>query len=279
LRYEKAVPGAELYLVTAGINRYADEALNLRFAAADAKALAELFQQRGAALYGQGKVHVYTLLDEQATKAALKKTLAEVAQKAQTQDALVLALSGHGTMLGSLYYFVPHEVQCRSGKPVEDEIREQGLPQYQLKDWMSSVPALKRVLILDTCQSGGAVGLGRTGRSPWQFKKAMESMSRSEGSYIIAAAAASDEAQEVPELGHGILTYTLLAGAGAMDAGPLGRRPLKPAGDDNLLTIRQWLGYAQDKVPTLTKLYFDQKQFVEAEIHGQDFPILPLEKP
>ena len=277
LRYEKATPGAELYLVTAGVNHYADESLNLRFAAADAKSMAELFRQRGDALYGQGRVHVYTLLDDQVTKAGLQKTLAEVAQKAQSQDTLILALSGHGTMLGSLYYFVPHELRCRSGKPVEQEIREQGLPQHQLQDWISRVPALKRVLILDTCQSGGAVGLGRTGRSPWQFKKAMESLSRNEGTYIIAAAAASDEAQEVPDLGHGVLTYALLAGAGATDAGPLGRKAIKPESDNRLMTVGQWLRYAQEKVPSLTKLYFDHQQFIEAEIKGQDFPILPFE--
>lgn len=278
LRYEKPVPGAELYLVAIGINQYADETLNLRFARADAEAIVRLFESRGPALYGQGKVHTRLLVDAEATKDNIQEALAEVAERAQPQDTLVVSLSGHGTMLYQLYYFLPHDARCRPGRSVEDEVREFGIPSNALDDWISRVPALKRVSIFDTCQSGGAIAVSQTARSTWQFQKALETMSRSQGSFIIAATAAGDEAQEVLDLGHGVLTYTLLAGLGEVERTMPGFRKLEPPEDEKLLTVRDWFGFAQDRVPTLSKLFFEREQLVNFQSRGQNFPILPMSR-
>lgn len=216
------------------------------------------------------------LVDQQATAANIPKALIGLAEKAQPQDTLVVTMSGHGTMIGSLYFFLPHEMKCRPGEPLEEDVRAHGLPMHQLNDWISHVPALKRVLVIDTCHASGAFGLVRTGRSPWQFKKAMELMSRVQGSFILGAAAAGEEAQEVPDLGHGVLTYTLLASLGEAERIMTGFRPLQPAAEEELLTVRNWFAFAQDHVPTLTKLFFNRAHFVNYEACGQDFPILPL---
>ena len=278
LNYRKPGPGAELHVVAVGINEYTDETMNLKFAVSDAQAMVEVFQSQGEQFYGEGKVHDVQLRDKDATKKGIKHALAKVAEKAKPQDALVLSLSGHGTMVGQRYYFIPHEFKAGRDKPLEDEIRGQCLPGDELDDWISAVPALKRVLIYDTCQSAGAVGISRTARNPFAFRKALETMSRSQGSFIIAATAAGDEAQEVPDLGHGVLTYTLLAALGAVDKGPLKQRPLKLEGDEKLVKVRDWFGFAQDEVPALSKVYFGKEQFVDFVGRGQDFPILPLAK-
>jgi hypothetical protein len=278
LRYEKplAKPAKpHLYLVAVGVNQYHQETMNLRFAARDAEQIADLFRERGPALYGADKVHVGRLLDERATKENIKAALRKVANLAKPQDALVLFLAGHGTMVGSRFYFIPHEFTSKSAR-LEDDIRQQGLPGDELDDLVSAVPALKRVVIYDTCQSGGAVLTSRSARDPFQFQKALETMSRSQGSFILAAASAGEEAQEVPELGHGVLTYTLLAALGAVDSGPLKRRPLSTSEDQSLLRVRRWFGFAQDEVPTLTKAYFGKEQFVRYAGEGADFPLLPL---
>ena len=54
--------------------------------------------------------------------------------------------------------------------------------------------------------------------------------------------------REEKALGHGVLTYTLLAGMGAVDQGPLKNRALK-ADEDQLVKVRDWFGFAQDQVP------------------------------
>lgn len=44
---------------------------------------------------------------------------------------------------------------------------------------------------------------------------------------------------------------------------------------DNPLDVRDWFGFAQDKVPSLTKLYFGHEQFVGISDQGKSFSLLP----
>ena len=87
--------------------------------------------------------------------------------------------------------------------------------------WINKAPALKRVVVYDTCQSGGAVAVAGLSRNPFEFQRAFETCRRSTGCHVIAAATASQNAEEIDDLGHGALTYALLAGLGAVDRGPL----------------------------------------------------------
>jgi uncharacterized caspase-like protein len=188
----------------------------------------------------------------------------------------IVFLAGHGTTVGQRYYFIPHEFQNRAEK-LEDDIQGQGIPGDVLGDGLGAVAALKRVLIFDTCQSGGNIALQRTARNPFAFRGALERLSRDQGVFTIAATAATAEAQEVPQLGHGLLSYALLAALGAVDAGPLEKQPLKIA-DDHTIGVREWFSYAQDKVPLLTKMYFGQEQLVGFSGQGNNFAVLPMGK-
>ena len=277
LHYDKPLDKPHLYLLAVGINHYPQETLNLKFAAADAQAMAGIFERRGPQLYRQ--VHAHCLLNEQATKSNILHALEGIAQQARPQDTLVIFLAGHGTTIGQRYYFIPHEFQAADGKPLGEEIRRQGLPADELGDCVRKVPALKRLLIYDTCQSGGAVALSRTARDPFAFRGAIERLSRAEGLFTIAAAAAGEEAQEVAELGHGILTYTLLAGLQAIDRGPLHGQGLRPGNKERTADVLEWFRFASDQVPRLTKQYYGRAQDVEMSNQGRNFPVLPVDGP
>ena len=276
LTYEQPLGKPKLYLLAVGVNDYAEQAMDLRFAAPDATAIADLFTERGKSLYGNDNIRVTKLLDEQATTSGIKKALEDIATKAKPQDTLAVFLAGHGTVVGQRYYFIPHEYKTKSGE-LEEDIRQQGLAGDILGDWLAAVPALRRVVIYDTCQSGGAISIARTARNPFAFRGALERLSRAQGVFTIAATAAGDEAQEVPQLGHGVLTYSLLAGLGAADEGPLTGQGIKTTESD-VVDVRDWFSFAQDKVPLLTKLYFGREQFVAFSGHGQSFPILPTSR-
>jgi uncharacterized caspase-like protein len=235
--------------------------------------MARLFKHRAPRVYGGENVQVLTLLDQQATTDGIESALAKIAQTAAPQDILVVYLAGHGTMVGQRYYFIPHEYQTKS-ETLVDDIRRQGLAQDVLGDWLARVPALKRVVIYDTCQSGGAVTVARTSRNPFAFRGALDRLSRAQGVFTIAATAAGDEAQEVPELGHGVLTYALLAGLGAIEVGPLKQQKIGGQTSD-LVDVRDWFVFAQDKVPMITEYHFGRAQFVAFSGHGQSFPLLP----
>ncbi|MCA9005528.1 MAG: hypothetical protein KDA70_09675, partial [Planctomycetaceae bacterium] len=182
-------------------------------------------------------------------------------------------IAGHGVTLGQRYFFIPHEFK-RSEGDMETDIRNQGLPHDELGDMLAEVPSLKRVIIFDTCQSGGALAINRTARDPFAFRGALVRLSRAQGHYVIGASAASQQAQETSQLKHGLLTYTLLAGMKAVNEGPLVGQTVNAS--DKVVKVRDWFGYAQDKVPLLTKLYFGEEQFIEFTGRGESFPVLPL---
>jgi hypothetical protein len=176
-------------------------------------------------------------------------------------------------------YFIPHELRRRDGLSLEEDVREQGLPADVLGDYLAAVPALKRILILDTCASGGAVGLTRAGRNPFAFRGVIEKLGRSQGVFTLAAAAATEEAQEVKELGHGVLSYTLLAGLGAVQQGPLKEQVIRPDNPERVASVLEWFNFASGQVPRLSKRYLGREQDVQMSSQGQSFPVLPVEDP
>jgi hypothetical protein len=273
LTYEKPLPRSELYLVAVGVNRYADAGLNLQYAAPDAHAFAELFARRGRGLYQQ--VHVAELTDDRATKDGIRAALKQLAGQTRPQDTLVLFLAGHGVMLGQRYYFLPHDLR-RQAAQLDDDVRAQGLPVDVLTDAVGSAHALKRALILDTCASGGALGVVLASRSGVGFRKAIERQARTQGIFTIAAAAATAEAQESAKLGHGVLSYALLAGLKAVDRGPLEGQAAQP-GSEGVVDVLEWFNFAAGRVPRLTEQLYGAAQDVQLGAQGVSFPILPVE--
>jgi WD40 repeat protein len=277
LRYEKPLAKSRLYVLAVGVNKYADANYNLSFAATDAQAMADVFRRRAKRLYEQ--VSVTTLTDQKATRTGIKSALEQVAAETRPQDTLVLFLAGHGMMVGQRYYFLPYELH-REAESLEADIRKQALPGDELGECLAAAPALKRVMILDTCASGGALALlvGRS-RSGNALRGTIERLSRSQGVFAIAAAGASQQAEESKELGHGILTYSLLAGLKAIDAGPLADRHVQPSNPERVVNVLEWFTFADGQVRELTaKLYgaAQDAQFSKKD-QSQSFPLLPLD--
>lgn len=268
---------ADLFVVTVGVNKYAEPALNLESAKLDADSIAKLFDGRGKSLYE--RVHVSRLFDGDATRESILTTLKEVAKKSRPQDTLVVFFAGHGLTLGQRYYFIPHETDIPAGSgQVDEAVRNQGLPIDVIGDVLLEAPALKRILIFDTCQSGSAVTLGRRGRNPFAFRGAIERLSHSQGVFILAAAGKGEEAAEVTEYGHGLLTYSLLAALKAVDRGPLKDQWLRPTGDEPVVGVLEWFSYATIHVPQIARNQFGLTQEVQMSGEGASFPLLPLDK-
>jgi WD40 repeat protein len=275
LRYEKPLDRPVMHVVAIGISKYAEGSFKLKFASADAKAVAQLFESRGKSLYRQ--VKVTSLVDEDASREKIRDALKSVPQQAQPQDTLVLFLAGHGVMVGQRYYFIPYDFRASKDKKLEDDIRQQGLPADELTDFIGAGTALKRIVILDTCASGGVVSLFKVGsRNPFAFRGEIEKLSRAQGICFLAASSATEEAKEPEALGHGVLTYTLLAGLKAVDGGPLEGKGLQPTGRNQVVEVVEWFSYANGHVGRLTKEYCGQEQNVQMSVQGQSFPVLPL---
>jgi WD40 repeat protein/uncharacterized caspase-like protein len=289
------LPEPKLYVIAVGINRFAPDASirALDFCVADARAIADLFKKRAGKLYA--KVHVTPLYDEQATKANILKAVGDLSAKARPQDTLVLYVASHGYTVGQRFYLFPHDFKLAKGEKrdetpakrtdavalrgyrgVTDEreaaVRQHGLAIDQLGEALAAVPALKRVLIFDTCHSGSAIALAGKRQNPFAFRGAMERFSRAQGVYSLAATAADELAAENKELGHSILTYALLAGLQAVEGGPLKGQPLKAGGEG--VDVLAWFRYARQQVPALYQRYVGRPQ--QVELSGEDQPGFPL---
>ena len=131
--------------------------------------------------------------------------------------------------------------------------------------------ALKQLLVLDTCYSGAALNiLAKVAQSRGRREedKALEMLARSQGIYLIAAATSQQMAYEVPELGHGVLTYALLRGLGEKGT------PQAPSMMDGFVTVLSLLTYASSVVPELAEKYHDgRRQQLNMSITGMDFPL------
>ncbi len=276
LTYGQKVPLPELYVLVVGVSKYADASLNLDFAALDADAVGKLFERRGKPLYNE--VYVTRLLDEKATRAGIRDALRAIAAKAQKQDTVLVFLAGHGMVIDNdQYHFLPSDFR-QSAANLADDVRKQGVSWASLGQWLAAVPSLKRLLVFDSCNSGAVVGRVGAGRNPFALREATERLARAQGIFTIAAAAVGQEAKEVRQLGHGVLTYCLLAGLNAVADGPLQGLPIRPEQRRDTADVLEWFGYAQTHVPTLTKRYFDREQDVQFNLSGDSFPVLPLKE-
>src|SRR5262249_23519304 len=160
-------------------NDYAAQTMRLQFAAPDAESIATLFEKRGPVLYGSEQVNVTRILNEAATRQGIRETLKQVARKTRPQDTVVVFFAGHGMTVGQRYYFVTHEFSPQATR-LEDDIRQNGLAIDAIGEDLGEAPALKRVLIFDTCQSGGALPVARTARDPFAFRGSLERVSRAQ---------------------------------------------------------------------------------------------------
>lgn len=258
-----------MFVLTVGVSDYQSGSVNdLECAAADAKALAKALETSGKKFYGNDGVFVQSLTDGDVTKVKIQDAIAEIAKKARPEDVFVFSLAGHGSTVGQLYYYYPAEFPFEDeNQPADSVIRENGIGGDILNDWINSVPAMKRIVIYDTCQSEAALK-----RSAMEERKAMEQLSRMTGCFTIAAASGKDAAMELPDVGHGVLTYALLGGLGAAEKGLLKDR--SAVSEDGFLRVRDWLGFAQDNVSKLSELSFGTEQRAIFQAGANNFPIL-----
>src|SRR5687768_7083 len=123
-----------------GINRYSDPQIrDLQGARWDAIALAALFEDTFPG------IEVATLLDEQATLAALRQALEHTLASAGVDDVVFFAFSGHGSP--------DHRIVAHDTELVRPET---ALPMGDLAAAFRASPARALVCVLDCCFSGGA---------------------------------------------------------------------------------------------------------------------------
>jgi len=257
VNYQSDAGESICYVLAIGINEYKNPAMTLNYAFADASAFASLIKTVSEPLFS--KVEVHKIFNTDATKANILGVLDILAQKITSNDVFYLYYAGHGSMVNDEFYFVPTESTRLYS---ETSLKKDGISATYLQQKLRNIAALKQLVIIDACQSGGSVEvLAQRGA---QEEKAMAQLSRSAGIHVLSAAGSEQFATEYDEIGHGVFTYVLLeALAGKADGAP----------KDGTVSIYELKSYIETLVPEYSQKFKGQVQYPYTFSKGQDFPV------
>ena len=173
---------------------------------------------------------------------------------------MIFYYAGHGSMVDNKFYFIPSESsRLYDASTLHREAIEASLLQEKFK----SIKALKQLIVMDACQSGGSVELLAT-RGAGE-EKAIAQLSRSAGIHVIGSAGSEQFATEFATLGHGLFTHVLIQGLqGEADGAP----------KDGKVTIYELKSYIDDQVPEITRKLKGNPQYPYTFSRGHDFPVV-----
>jgi hypothetical protein len=233
-------PRPNLHVLAVGIDKYRYDVLNLKYAAADAKAISAAFglPNAGKDIYEQIFVHD-PLLDEQVTAENLKKKLEEIGKEMRPDDVFVLYMAGHAVtdaVLGR--HFIPHDGNYENQD--REKLIATSIGQDQLQEWLALIPALRSVLIFDACESEQTT----SDFTPFRVSQkpvAVANLSKASGRTMLAATTGFGAALEGYN-GHGIFTYVLLEALAQADADKNGK-----------IETKELENYLVSRLPELTE--------------------------
>jgi uncharacterized caspase-like protein/WD40 repeat protein len=236
---EESKPKGKLYVVAIGADKYpflaadcSGQPCDLRYPVADASQFLKVLVEESGALYSGVEALVLVnreSLDENAELAAeLEKIvgvaailepesdnigdqIADFLDRPGADDTTMVFVAGHGINIDEDYYFIPSD-----GRKSDPEKWKRS----SLVDWADIQKAVERAegvrfMLLDTCHAANA------------FNPRLEKDAADARIVVFSATAANSTAAELPELGHGVFTYSVLEGLrGKADTGGDGVRLL-----------------------------------------------------
>ncbi|MFH0992128.1 MAG: caspase family protein [bacterium] len=257
--------GANLYIITIGINEYKNAKYRLNYGKPDAQAFLQRIVQKAGGIFGAIKQK--EIYDTDAIRGSIEGTLKSMMSEARPQDVFVFFYAGHGVMSEGdagtppEFYLVPSDVTQLYGN--DEMLKTKGISAKMLREYCAGIKAQKQLVVIDACQSGGAVEtFAMRGAAE---EKAMMQLGRSAGVVVLSSTGTEQFASEFKQLGHGVFTYALLKGIdGAADGSPL----------DGKITVKEIEAYLNEMVPELTAQYRGSTQYPTSYSKGQDFPLV-----
>ncbi len=253
------------YVLTIGVNSYSNQQYNLKYAVADATAFGEEVKRQQLHIANYAHIEVASLLDDQATKANILKALRRLAgveegavadeptalrnlKATEPEDAVFIYFAGHGTAQGQRFYLIPHDLGYTGERTALNatglqSILEHSISDEELERAVEGVDADKLLMVIDACNSGQALEAEERRRGPMN-SKGLAQLAYEKGMYILTAAQSYQAAQEVSQLGHGLLTYALVE-----EGLKQGSADIDPKDGETL--VREWFDYTTTRVPNM----------------------------
>jgi peptidoglycan/xylan/chitin deacetylase (PgdA/CDA1 family)/uncharacterized caspase-like protein len=207
---EEPAPAAPFYreswAVVVGIDQYQSWP-RLHYAVNDAQGVRDLLLKR----YHFKPENVVTLLDGEATRAAILKALGDRLadpSRVQRDDRVFVFFAGHGVTRKlpsgkSLGYLVPVDAD-------RDNYQSQAISMTNFQDVSEAIPAKHVLFVTDACYSG--VALTRGGASGGAGQAYLREVTRRSVRQMLTAGGADEEVADGGPQGHSIFTWALMQG-------------------------------------------------------------------
>jgi WD40 repeat protein/uncharacterized caspase-like protein len=270
------------WVIAVGVNDYANSQYNLKYAVADAQSFGEELRRQQSQVARFDRVEVISLVNENATKANILSALRRLAgisgasdaptlkagpldrlKRAEPEDAVIIYFAGHGTAQGQRFYLIPHDLGYTGERGALNEdglktILTHSISDLELEDAVEGLAAGSLLMVIDACNSGQALEAEEKRRGPMN-SKGLAQLAYEKGMYILTAAQSYQAALEAAQFGHGLLTYALV------------EEGLKtPVADsqpqDGILSAREWLDFATERVPQMQEEKMKEKRGLGLEI-------------
>jgi len=178
--------------VVIGVGTYQSPHLrDLPATVADADALARILADPGHCGYLPQHIHLFA--GDQATLAAVRAGLWEVAQQTEKEATVIVYFSGHGA-----------QVQGADGEPLTylclrdsdpADLRRTALSSVEFSELLAAIPARKLVVFVDACHAAGSTEVKGAGGATWQpgvAESFYDALSSGSGRVVIASSRASE---------------------------------------------------------------------------------------
>ena len=253
------------YIVAVGVNQYANPRFNLRFAVADANTFADEVRKAQTRIAAFEHIEVVPLQNKEATKANILLALARLGgdtspppadapaalaqlKPAQPEDTVIVYYAGHGLAQAPRFYLLNHDLHYNGERTSIDaaslkEMLDHCVSDRELEAQFDKIDAAQVVFVMDACNSGQALETEDKRMGPMN-SKGLAQLAYEKGMFVLAAAQGYQAAQEVAQLGHGLLTYALAVQG--LSQGAADRRPR-----DGQVVMGEWLDYATERVPQM----------------------------
>ena len=224
--------------VAMGVKDYLGDVTKLKYAGADAVSVTRAMLALATSV--NAKSDLFLLTDEAIpddlrgkvtvlppTKASYNQVYSQLkATKFDSSTLLFLDFSGHGVVVGDQYVYLTQDARSADPKELQSQLAND-VTMSEILDFLKLGLASKRLLVLDTCQAGGAertlaanLRLGETeskaeGKTIADWKKRY-----AVGTQVLMGCPEGAASFEDPRYGHGLLTYSLLYCLRNSDLGP-----------------------------------------------------------
>lgn len=260
-------PKPKMYVLSIGTSDYEGTNLDLAFANQDARSMAMALSSAGNRLFSEARgTEIYCMTTairdsfqmaksninwRFASKKEIEIRFAALENSAKAEDIIVIFLAGHGLSRNeqdrSRFYYLNQGISSEDMINDPDLRAKYTISSDELTKWMGKIPALKKILIIDACNSGQMIEdiSGAQARSVDAAQiRAFDRMKDRTGMYVLSGSADNKSSYEAAEFGHGLLTYALLSGM----RGPATK---KSYSGEQLIDVMNLFQYAADEVPVL----------------------------